>query len=306
MKMLVSVIVLTYQNINMLEKNLKSVFGQKYDNIEVIIHDDGSTDFCEEDIFSRFSVRPSNIVNFVVRSNYYNVGTVINYNNALDIANGDIVIPLACDDTFYDEYVITRIVNYFKKTNCNVCTAYYKKQISGLRYPEIKDVKLLKRNNQEELEERLFYSNFISGAVLYWKRSYLMQFGKFDTSFKLVEDYPAIMKLVNTGEKIGFLDAITVLKSEEGISSRKKILTNSNAIAKADAKRIKDIFVMPFLYKLNSKKKKRLVKACYDIKFSEKSKLAFIQYMDIWLEIGIAYMIDRYIKKTPFDVTHIL
>ncbi|MSC67971.1 glycosyltransferase [Faecalibacterium prausnitzii] len=57
-----------------------------------------------------------NIINYEIIINQENVGTVKNMNGALKQAQGEIIIPLAADDIFYNDHVITDIVKRFAET----------------------------------------------------------------------------------------------------------------------------------------------------------------------------------------------
>lgn len=307
--MLASIIVLTYKNFEFLDRNIKSIFNQNYRKIEIVIQDDATENFDVEKIRDKYSIRPSNIVNMVVSKNEVNLGTVKNYNKAISIAKGEIIIPLSCDDAFYDESVVSDIVEYFNNNSCGVCTAYRKGNNRKIVYPMDTDVELLKSANREKLLHRLYVSNFISGATLYWRRDFLNSMQGFDERYRLVEDYPMVLKLVESGKKIGFLERIAISNNETGISNRKATLFKKNKIADNDAKLIKDMYVMPELENIGDRRLRRLIKACYYLKFSKNKTeffLRFCNYLDIWGLVVLTYFRDKKIRKVPFDVYHII
>lgn len=307
--MLVSVIVLTYRNIGYLEENIRSIFKQNYDEIEIIIQDDGTDGFNVEQIRRQFEPLPSNIVNFIVSTNERNLGTVKNYNRAIALANGEIIIPLSCDDMFYSDSTISEIVDFFNKTQCNVCTAYRKGLQSASIYPAERDVAILKESDTEILLHRLYVSNFISGASLYWRKDFLENLGCFDERYLLLEDYPMILRLVESGKRIDFLDKITILYNESGVSNRKDAILNKNSKISNDAKLVKDMYVIPNLNKVKSMRIQRLILACYYLKFSTEKKdllISLVKYLDIWILVGMAYVFYVKIKKKPFDVYNII
>lgn len=304
--MRISVIVLVYENIDYLSRNIKSIFMQNHNDIEIIVQDDGSTSFNINDIKKHFINVPQNIKRYVISSNENNMGTVVNYNIALDKAKGDIIVPLACDDFFLNENVLTKIEKFFlENKEYKVCTACYKYENLGTVYPSKEDCLLLQNNETEIIQTRLYISNFISGSVLFWKRDFLIEIGKFDTTYILVEDYPIVLKLLELGYHIGFIDMIAINKGKDGVSGREKVIKGKNGKIKKDAKRVKDQYVMSNLYRLE-RKTRRLIKACYELEFSDYHYVSVIKYLDVWMQVLIKYVVDKKIKKIPFDVSHII
>lgn len=301
----VSVIVLTYNNLECLEDCIKSIFIQTYPNIELIIQDDGSKLFNVDSINKLFEKRPQNIQNVIVNHNDKNLGTVKNYNNGILIASGEYIVPLACDDNFYDKEVIEHIVDYFETHNYEVCTGYIIGEISKNIGPTKKEIQILNSNDSKVLIEHLYASNFICGASTYWKKDFLLSIDCFDTSFRLVEDYPMMLRLANDGVPIGFIPYITVIHGEGGISTRINTLMRKNKLAHKDAKLIKDKYVMPNLDKVSNKYLCRYIKACYDLKFYNSYYglfFAIFGYLDIWFCIGI-YLIWKRLKNNRSGIS---
>lgn len=295
MNIRVSVVVLTYRNLSLLPRCLKSIFSQDYDNLEIIIQDDGSVEFDEKNVETLLKEKKNNITNVIINHNTKNLGTVKNYNNAVKCATGEYILPLACDDIFYDSNVIKNIVDFFRRTNCNVCTGYILGELSHRIYPTKKEIELLLPKNRIKLRNRLFASNFICGAAIYWKKKFLQEMGGFDEEFKLVEDYPMMLRLLQYNEQIFFIPVKTVIHGENGVSTRKNTLRKKNIIAHNDAKHIKDKYVLPYLNDIDSKNIKRYILACYYLKFSRNKRqfiLKFLKYIDVWINIFF-YLIWR-------------
>lgn len=89
---LVSVVIPTYQSGKYLEETLTSIFNQTYDNFEVIICDDASTDDTLA-ILERYKDPRLRIVR-----NDNNLGPEKNWNKALSHATGDYVKLVCADD----------------------------------------------------------------------------------------------------------------------------------------------------------------------------------------------------------------
>ena len=216
----VSIVVLTYNDFSLLPRCLESVFAQDYQDIELIIQDDGSKNYDRESIEVLVGKKKDNIRNVIINHNSVNVGTVKNYNNAVKTSTGDYIIPLSCDDVLFDSEVISNIVHCFQKTQCNVCTGYVVGELSQTVWPSKKEIQLLLPENRARLRKHIYASNFIFGAAIYWRASYLKGLGGFDEEFILVEDYPMVLRLIEEKETIMFIPQKTVIHGENGVSTR--------------------------------------------------------------------------------------
>lgn len=98
---LISISILTYRNYRYLYEALESVFSQDYSNIELIVSDDGSDNFPEDEIRTYIQKnKKNNIKNVIVNHEKVNQGTVKHINKVIDLANGDYFAALAGDDVF--------------------------------------------------------------------------------------------------------------------------------------------------------------------------------------------------------------
>lgn len=94
---LVSIAVFTYNQIDFIEETLKSALEQDYDNLEVVVADDGSTDGTSEVILEYAKKYPTKIIPIVGEPN---VGITGNLNRVLKACKGDYIAWLAGDDIF--------------------------------------------------------------------------------------------------------------------------------------------------------------------------------------------------------------
>ena len=135
---LISVLVLCYKNRALLNGMLKSIAMQKYPNIQLIVSDDGSSDFFVDEVKNYIaSLKADNIREIIVRKNKENIGTVRHIHDALSLANGEYIIFTAADDRFQNENVFANYANLFEKNkdkvwlvaSCNMLTPDYKRSI---------------------------------------------------------------------------------------------------------------------------------------------------------------------------------
>ena len=107
--MKISVITVTYNSEKTLEDTIRSVISQKYDNVEHVIMDGGSSD-------STLQILDSYSDNLSVVVSEPDEGIYDAYNKALKHVSGDIIAILNSDDVFYDNNVLNRVAAEFKRT----------------------------------------------------------------------------------------------------------------------------------------------------------------------------------------------
>ena len=106
MTKLISVVVTCYNHENYIEQCLRSIFKQTYRNIELIVLDDGSTDFSSEVIQEVLKESP-----FVTTfESHENIGVVRTRNKGLNLLNGDYFLFVDSDD-FLDERYVEELYN---------------------------------------------------------------------------------------------------------------------------------------------------------------------------------------------------
>lgn len=249
---LVSVMILTYNNSNYLEQCIDSVLHQNYPNIEIIISDDCSKTFNKTAFESYIEKNKyGNIVNYQVMQNEANLGIVKNSNHSIKKCNGDFIVPLDCDDCFYDEQVIRLLVAEFQKTDATIITGYMDEYDQSLRNflrrsPEKR--KLIFFNNMDQLFEELCRRNFIAGACTSYSRKLIDRYGFLDENYKVLDDYPLYLKLARSGERIHFINRTIIKYRLGGISTGKA----KNPLLEADMNRVLSQEILPFKEKIST------------------------------------------------------
>lgn|GEM_PF-1410636 len=207
---LISVIVLTYNNCSYYRECINSIFSQTYNNIELIISDDCSSNFYKDEIIDYVDKnKKNNIKNIIMNINEKNLGIVKNYNKAIRLSNGQYIFYLCIDDVFYDNKVLEDVVNYFKNTDSLIFTGYkdvydetLTKYIKTL--PRPLEVELLRKNNPKFLYENLCKGSFISGSNTSFSRKLIDKYGYLDEKYLYLEDYPRYLQLTKKGCNISF------------------------------------------------------------------------------------------------------
>lgn len=110
---LVSVIIPCYNHEKFIQDCIQSVINQTYENIELIIIDDGSSDGSVEKIEEMMGLCKARFTNFEFRHRP-NKGLCGTLNEALEWCNGEFYSALASDDIIHIDKISIQ-VNYMKK-----------------------------------------------------------------------------------------------------------------------------------------------------------------------------------------------
>jgi len=140
---LVSVIIPAYNAENFIPKTLESVLSQTYQNIEVLVVDDGSTDTTAEIVKS--FVQKDSRVSLLQQSN---AGVAAARNLAIEKSKGEYIAPIDADDIWYPQ-------NLEKQVKCLTSSA----PSIGVVYSWSVDI------NEKNLLTGGFYNSTIEGEV---------------------------------------------------------------------------------------------------------------------------------------------
>ena len=228
---LVTCIILSYKKFEFLPDALHSVLHQTYPKIELLITDDASPGFDEfrnqlETMIER--EKRDNILRCEIHHHPENVGTVKNINSMLRIASGEYYFLLSGDDEFYDETVVSAVVDRFLETGADFlsCSRMYctnaMKPVKVL--PTRQDLRMIRKMNTAQKQFRSFavfqYHNIASGSAMYYSKRHFVEFGLFDESYRLWEDGPRLAKYTQAGRMIETaFDIVAIRYRGGGISN---------------------------------------------------------------------------------------
>lgn len=222
---IISVIILTYNNLTFLYEALNSVFMQDYPSIELILSDDNSLNFNTSEINNYIKKNnKGNLYNVIIRQNPKNVGTVRNLNEALRCASGDYIVPLAGDDVFYQHNVLSSFAQSFESLPADemLITTQVKNYDILLKTClgdalSRKQIQLLS-DSFEVLYAHLSLSCFIPAGGTAYRRTLFEEYGLFDERYTLVEDWPFALKMTRLGVRFHYADFISVMHRDGGVS----------------------------------------------------------------------------------------
>ena len=207
---LISILVCSYNNSESIINSVESLQLQTYENLEILLLDDKSTDDTKEKI-NYLTNKYKNIRPFFNESN---IGLTKSLNKLIDYANGELVARHDSDDIslpnrFEKQWTI------FDEMNLDFCTSRAmivntNRQIPGLSfYLPVKQV-------------MKFKNPFIHGTLLI-KKSLLIEVGKYNERYIYAQDYELFSRLLKQDKKFSIIkDPLYELNMNGNISTLKK------------------------------------------------------------------------------------
>lgn len=271
----VSIIVMCYKNEKNLLKTINSILMQRYKEYQIIISDDCSPAFDKvllEQIEKNLTQQNKE---YLININKQNLGTVKHFNNLIKLSDGNIIVPLSCGDEFYNESVLEKIVENFKKNEFLVATGRREACIDGKTkiMPSDQEVNVLKLDNGSIVNYICRYFNLISGSCTYYRRDVFEKYGYFDESYTLLEDCPYFLKLLTSNEKLGFIDQICIKYEMDGVSTG-----SMHPLLKNDFHKLFKNIKSNYYSKLNYLTKRFIN---YRINAADKGLLCKLRYFDV-------------------------
>ena len=241
--MKISVITISYNAENTIEKTLKSIENQSYNNIEHIIIDGGSKDSTLE-ICNSFSQEAKII-------SESDNGVYDAFNKGLKLATGDVIGFLNADDTFYNENSIQDIVDAFSNNETDIV-------YGNLDYVN-EESKVIRNWISRPYEKGLVKKAWKPAhPTFYCKKEVYDRLGGYNDSFKIAGDFELCLRFLEINQVPSFyLNKKLVKMLVGGISNSG--LKSKWIIFKEDLRafKINNISVNPvlfFLYKLKKLK----------------------------------------------------
>ena len=108
----------SYNHAPFLREAIESVLAQTYNNLEIIIYDDGSTDG-SQDIIADLARSHSNILPIYARDNH---GISFAINAGLERCDGEYVVIFDCDDVMLPNKLRTQVSILERHPDCGICS----------------------------------------------------------------------------------------------------------------------------------------------------------------------------------------
>lgn len=214
---LITIIVASYNAENYIEETLESCINQTYKSIQLIITDDGSKDnsvqIIENWLAQKKITHPG--IECLLSKSPENKGIPANLNNGLKYAKGQWLKCIGSDDILLPdalEQFVKKIKNIPLSENYGAFFTYFETFGEGItvpnRYPLswTRDISKMQPSKIKQSLANIHFNNLAPGAFI--NRKY---FQEYDERFRLLEDLPHWLKIIDSNIKTGFLDFTSVL-----------------------------------------------------------------------------------------------
>lgn len=222
---LVSVIVASYNSAKFIRDTLESILNQTYNNIEIIIADDNSSDNSIDEAISYF--KSVNYSNYKIAASDVNSGIPKNCNNGIKASNGQFIKLIAADDLLLEDCIYENVKFMNEHGNLiQFSNSIYFYESNGEKKEIKKDLYIDESVNNMSVEEqfdKMAYGNYISAPTVFYNRKLFDKCGFFNEKYRFIEDYPLWCQILAKGEKILYLNKYTIFYRQHEMS-----LTNSN------------------------------------------------------------------------------
>jgi len=187
---LVSVIIPSYNHEKYIEEAIRSVWEQTYQNIELIVLDDGSKDHSPDIIKNLEKISPIPMKVIIKK----NDGLCITLNQGLALAKGEYVSFLASDDKFLPQK-IKLLIQYYVDNEDPLGIVYgdgYLIDNDGNRYRKLSENK--KFRSGHIYEDLLLFKFMIPYVTTLYRTSVLREVGGFDETL-VFEDWDLFLNI---------------------------------------------------------------------------------------------------------------
>lgn len=212
---LVSIVVISYNSEKYIRETLDSCVSQEYENIEVIISDDGSSDATVREC-KNWIEKNNPVFRVAIIESKINTGITKNCNRGLKNAKGEWIKFIAADDLLLSNCISDLLRQAAELNDERVCVVFSKFQTfdsaknHGESYPDTFTRSVIKMRNPywQAIAMLTYFGNAAPSAFI--NRKILCLMGGFDESYFLLEDLPLWHKLIANGYIFSWLDKTTV------------------------------------------------------------------------------------------------
>jgi glycosyltransferase involved in cell wall biosynthesis len=213
---LVSVAVITYNSAKYVLETLESAKEQTYQNIELIISDDASTDNTIELCKAWVERNKDRFVRTEILTVLQNTGIPANCNRAVRTCNGLWIKLIAGDDALFSD-AIEKVIHYLVPNPhisvLETASIYYKDRFDEKNIVESWSPPswfFCEKITAHEQFRELLINGFLHAPTVFYKKDIFDNGNLFNERFRRIEDRPFWIKITKAGYKIYRLNALTV------------------------------------------------------------------------------------------------
>lgn len=184
---LVSVVIPTYNRAYLIERSIKSVLNQTYQNLEIIVVDDGSEDNTEE------IVKSFNDSRIIFTRHEKNRGVSAARNTGIKLCNGNYIAFNDSDDEWLEEKIRKQITIFLENSDESIGVVY-----SG--FFKIRDnirtyIPSQKCKKEGDIYFELLKGNLVAPPAAMVKKICFEKAGLFDENLSTLEDWELFIRI---------------------------------------------------------------------------------------------------------------
>lgn len=213
---LVSVVIITYNSARYIIDTLESIKAQSYNEIELIVSDDCSTDNTVEISSKWINENRDRFADAKMITVPVNTGISSNCNRGLRECKGDWLKVLSGDDILMSNAIEDNIKYTSKNPDAlfifsNVCEIDENgKLIRSVTLHEGQSKFAEMDSAKKQLKYYSRWPVFLNTPTFFYKKELVQEIGYCDEDFKIYEDMSAIFRAIERNVRINFLDKVTV------------------------------------------------------------------------------------------------
>ena len=191
MEPLVSIIVVSYNNLKFIPQCLDSVLGQTYKNTEIIFADDYSTDGSREKLLEYYEKYPNKIK---LSFHGKNEGLSKNLNDAIKLTSGKYISHISTDDWWTEKFIEKEVE--ILENNPEIGFCHSKVFIFNDEKKIIeKESEGIATEGKENIFFKLMNGPFINALTVMIRKDILEKTGLFDESIYFLNDYDMWLRI---------------------------------------------------------------------------------------------------------------
>lgn len=208
---LVSVIIVTYNSSGTILETLDSVRNQDYNNIELIVSDDHSSDNTIQVCNDWINTYKDRFLYCKIVTSPKNTGVTANVNRGWRACHGEWVKILGGDDLFLP-HAISEVMNFVSSEKEIIVSQYneFTQEQGKIQIGELHpkpEIKVFYDEIDAEKRKKIILHTFIDATIGYFiRRRVLEKVGGFDEDFPMFEDAPMFFKLTYLGYRFYLLE----------------------------------------------------------------------------------------------------
>ncbi len=211
---LITVVTAVLNREKCIEKSIKSVLNQSYDNVEYIIIDGGSTDGTL-DIINKYK----NYIDYFISEP--DTGIYDALNKGMSVARGDYIVILGSDD-WYEPYAFKLMMHHSLKSNALLLSAKIairndKNQVLGFW-------------GSDTYDESMAFTMTFPHITSFIHKSIYNKLGLYRTDYKIISDWVFFNKIKDNNYSLHFINEPIANFSGTGSSIKNKFLEENEKI----------------------------------------------------------------------------